>query len=225
MENGRTEIILFLPISHMHRFTQKAIQDEETIQYEPLRKFVTSFFEPNHIIFQKQLPVMEYIQFLTEALKYNRFYTTSYYIERDTNNYFALFFMSSHIFGFEKILEVKWELDEEAGRGFQIPTTQKGLFDDFFTKEAQEKNAAKLETILLELLREPKTNKQIYEETLKHEFLPKHTTEILRKWQISNEKFKVFEIKTGREAKKGAFYISWENYKENNDKVKFEMVK
>ena len=224
MANGRTEIILFLPISHMHRFTQKAMQDEDTVQYEPLRKLVNSFFDDNHAMVQRQLPVMDYIQFITEALKYNRFYATSYYIERDAANYFALFFISSHIFGFQKILEIKWQLDEEAGRGFKITSKQpkqQGFFDDFFAKETKDKNAAKLESILLDLLSEPKTNRQIYEETLKHEFLPKHTTEIFDKWQLDNPKFKVYDIQKGKKARKKAFYISWENYK--IDKVQFKI--
>ena len=222
MANEKTEIILFLPISHMHRFTQKAIQDEETVQYEPLRKFVNSFFNNNHKMIMEQLPVMEYIQLITEALKYNKFYTTSYYIERDTVNYFALFFMSSHIFGFEKILEVKWQLDEEAGRGFKIPSIQKGLFDIIFTEETKDKSVAKLESILYNLLSEPKTNRQIYEETLKHEFLPKHTTEIFQKWQLNNPKFKVYDMKTGKEARKRAFYVSWENYKDDKVQIRIE---
>jgi three-Cys-motif partner protein len=221
MENGKTEIILFLPISHMHRFTQKAIQDEETSQYEPLRQFVSSFFSENHKMIKQQLPVMEYIQCIVEALRYNKFFTTSYYIERDASNYFALFFMSSHIFGFEKILEVKWQLDEEAGRGFKIPELQKGLFDDSFAEESKNKNAEKLESILLHVLTESKTNKQIYKITLENEFLPKHATEIFEKWQSNNPNFKVLDIKTKQEARKKSFYIS--NYKE--DKVIFKIEK
>jgi three-Cys-motif partner protein len=223
MENGRTEIILFLPISPMHRFTQKAVQDEETAQYEPLRRFINSFFPRDHKMINEQLDVMEYIQFITEALTYNKYYTTSYFIERDAANRFALFFMSSHILGFEKILEVKWELDEEHGRGFKIQSSQVGLFDEVIANEIKMKNAEKLESILLKLLIEPKTNRQIYEETLKHEFLPKHAVEIFRKWQENNPKFKVYDIKAENEARKGAFYISWEYYKEN--KVSFRMEK
>jgi three-Cys-motif partner protein len=225
MANGRTEIILFLPISHMHRFTQKAIHDEVTVQYEPLRKFINSFFPANHEILTKQLPVMKYIQYVAEVLRFeDKSYTTSYYIERDAVNHFALFFMSPHIFGFEKILEVKWQLDEEAGRGFKISSQQKGLFDEQFTEEAKNKNAKKLEEILLQVLSESKTNRQIYEITLKNEFLPKHTTEIFEKWQSNNPKFKAYDIKTGNEARKKSFYISWSNYKKE-DKVKFIIEK
>ena len=223
MSNGRTEIILFLPISHMYRFTQKAIQSEEVVQYEPLRNFVNSFFNNDHKMIRGQPSVTEYIQFITEALEYSKFYTASYSIERDASNYFALFFMSSHIFGFEKILEVKWQLDEDAGRGFKIPSTQGGLFDDILAEEEKEKNVAKLESILRNLLTEPKTNKQIYEKTLKQGFLPKHATEIFAKWQSKNQMFKIYDINTGKEVRKGVFYISYNNYKENGDKVQFRI--
>jgi len=222
MGNGKTEIILFLPISHMHRFTQKAIQDEETVQYEPLRNFVNSFFPESHKMRQEQLPVMEYIQFISDALKFDdKFFATSYYIERDVVNYFALFFISSHIFGFQKILEVKWALDEESGRGFKIPQSQGNLFAEQFAEEAKNENADRLEKILLQNLAEPKTNRQIYEITLKSEFLPKHTTAIFEKWQSNKPKFKVYDIKTNKKARKKAFYISYDNYKE--DKVQFKI--
>ena len=220
MINERTEIILFLPISHMRRFTQKAIQDEESAQYEPLRKFINSFFCSSHKMINEQLPVMEYIQYIAEALRYEKFYTTSYYIERDAVNYFALFFMTSHILGFQKILEVKWQLDEEAGRGFKIPPSQKGIFDDFFSQETKNENVAKLESILLDFLAEPKTNRQIFGATLKHEFLPKHTNEIFERWQSNNPNFKVYDIKTGKEARKRSFYIN-----EKEDKVQFKILK
>jgi three-Cys-motif partner protein len=223
MRNQRTEIILFLPISYMHRFTQKAIQDEDTAQYEPLRKFINSFFDPNHKIVNEHLSVMEYIQFITDALRYNNmFYTTSYYIERSSTCYFALFFISSHIFGFEKILDVKWQLDEKSGRGFRIQPVQTNLFEEHFAQEEKYQNATRLESILLELLKKPKTNKQIYEETLRHEFLPKHTTPIFKKWQSENKNFKIYDIKTGKEVRKKSFYISYADYKNTDVQFRIE---
>jgi hypothetical protein len=174
---------------------------------------------------KEQPSVMEYIQFIADALQYDKFYATSYYIERDTTNYFALFFITAHIFGFEKILEVKWDLDEEAGRGFKIPSMKVGLFDDLFAEEEKDKNAAKLESILLELLAESKTNRQVYEETLKRGFLPKHVNGIFEKWQSNsnNCKFTVHDIKAGKDARKGAFYIAYKYYKD--DKVLFKVEK
>jgi len=227
MKNRKTEIILFLPISHMHRFTQKAIQDGETAQYEPLKNFINSFFDSEHEMIKGHLPVMEYIDCITEALKYNKFYATSYYIERNASNYFALFFMSSHIYGFEKILEAKWGLDESAGRGFNITPMQTDLFDGVIAEEEKNRNSKKLESILLNLLAEPKTNKEIYEETLKHEFLPTHAVQIFTEWQSDGQRgFKVYDTKTKKEiTRKKTFYISHIYYKENDSRVLFRMEK
>ena len=86
MKNGRTEVILFLPISHMQRFTNAAVQDEESIiQYEPLREFVYSFSpDTNHPIRQSTVKVKEYISYVADALKFgNQYFATSYFIERD----------------------------------------------------------------------------------------------------------------------------------------------
>ena len=225
MENKKTEIILFLPISHMYRFTKTAVEDETTTQYEPLRQFVYSFFPENHKITTNEINIMEYIQYITTALKFNnQFYTTSYYIERDATNHFALFFISPHIFGFEKILEVKWLLDEDNGKGFRLPEAQGNLFTEYFSEEAKTKNAEKLEKILLTILTQPKTNNELYEITLTNEYLPTHTTKILKKWQNTKNNFKVIDIETNKPACKNFFYISY-NYYKQPPKVKFIIEK
>ncbi|MCD7976930.1 MAG: three-Cys-motif partner protein TcmP [Tannerellaceae bacterium] len=228
MANGKTEIILFLPISHMHRFTRKAVQDQETEQYRPLREFVYSYFEEDHIIRTQQVEVMEYINYIKEALKYGgNFYTTSYYIKRDASNYFALFFMSSHIYGFQKILEVKWELDTEAGRGFKLPKPHAGagLFDEHFEEESKNKLAEVLKNILLKALESPITNKELYQIILRNEYLPKQAITVLKEIQESNSGFKVVNLQNGKPPKKGAFYIDWKYYKEEYPKVTFLLEK
>lgn len=215
MKNGKTEVILFLPISHMQRFTSAAIQDEEEItQYAPLRDFIFSFFpNPNHPIRQNTVSAKDYIKYVSESLRYNKkFYTTSYFIERDKSNYFALFFMSSHIYGFEKILEVKWTLDEEHGGGFKLPDINGNLFAEEFALEAKNENARRLKEIILSSLRKPQTNVRLYEIVLSNEFLPKHANEVLKEIQKENSKFHVNDINSGKTARKGAFYLSYSYY-------------
>lgn len=215
MKNGKTEIILFLPISHMQRFTSAAVQDEEEItQYAPLRDFVFSFFpDSNHPIRQNTVSAKEYIKYISESLRYNKkFYTTSYFIERDKSNYFALFFISSHIYGFEKILEVKWTLDEEHGGGFKLPDTNGNLFAEEFALEAKNENARRLKEIIVTSLRKPQTNVRLYEIVLSNEFLPKHANEVLKEIQKENPKLHVNDINSGKPARKGAFYLSYSYY-------------
>lgn len=222
MNNGRTEVILFMPISHMQRFTNAAIQDEVSVtQYEPLRNFVYSFFpDANHPIRQKTVKAIDYINYVANALKFNdKFFATSYFIERDRANYFALFFMSSNIFGFEKILETKWKLDEEHGGGFRLPEKDQtmNMFADEFALETKNENACRLREVLEEALKSPKTNNEIYELVVRNEFLPKHANEVLKDLQNINPKFSVVEISTGKKARKNAFYLTYKNY--NNEPV------
>lgn len=217
MANGRTEVILFLPISHMQRFTNVAMQDDDAMtQYEPLRTFVYSFFpDESHPIRQNTVKAKEYIQYITDALKFDdKYYTTSYYIERDKANIFALFFMSSSIFGFEKILETKWKLDEEHGGGFRLPDKDQTLnmFADEFAIETKNENAKKLRNILVDALKTPKTNNEIYELVLRNEFLPKHANEVLKEMQDVNANFNVLDYKTGEKARKNSFYLSYKYY-------------
>lgn len=217
MANGRSEVILFLPISHMQRFTNAALQDEESIiQYEPLRNFVYRFFPNNtHPIRHNTVTAKEYIQYIADALKFGgRFFATSYYIERDKANTFALFFMSSNIFGFEKILETKWKLDEEYGGGFRIPEKEQTLnmFEEEFAMETKNENARRLRSILMAAIKTPKTNKEIYELVLRSEFLPKHANEVLKEMQDTNSKFQVLDYNTDEKARKGSFYLSYKYY-------------
>ncbi len=213
MKNGRTEVILFLPISHMQRFTIVAIQDEESItQYEPLREFVYSFFpDTNHPIRKNTVKAIDYINYVANALKFNnKFFATSYFIERDKANIFALFFMSSNILGFEKILETKWKLDEEHGGGFRLPEKDQTLnmFADEFALETKNENARRLRIVIEEALKSPKTNNEVYELVVRNEFLPKHANEVLKDLQNTNPKFSVIDILTGKNARKNAFYLS-----------------
>lgn len=219
MKNGKTEIILFLPISQIQRFSRKAMtekekQSEEAQKYMPLIEFIESFFEENHDIRkQNKVNQLEYIQHISEALKSNNnYFATSYHIDRcndvGAKNYFALFFMSSNIKGFEKILEVKWALDKENGQGFNETELQTNLFEEQNKQDIKEYHFKRLENALINKLSVPKNNKEVYEIVLRNEYLPKHAKVVFDKWQKEeNNKFKVIDVKTKNNARKGSFYL------------------
>lgn len=145
-----------LEINRLFEIITPEIDDTPT----DTRNFVYSFFpDTNHPIRQSTINVKDYIHYVADALKFqNKFFATSYYIERDKSNFFALFFISSNIFGFEKILETKWVLDEEHGGGFKLPDATGNLFAEEFALENKNENARKLKSILEEFLRIPHTN-------------------------------------------------------------------
>lgn len=216
MNNGRTEILLFLPISHMYRFTQYAVGNVDRTQYKPLSDFVRSFFSYNHPIVQDaDITVMEYISHLRLALNFDgRFYTTSYHIERNRNSYFALFFLSANLLGYEKTLEVKWALDTEDGNGFQLPEVQMSLFGAIDKAQAQDNMYQNLKSLIISYLSTtPRTNCEIYKYALLYEFLPSHANQVLKKLQEENA-INVQNSDDGSAARRGAFYLSYNHHKE-----------
>ena len=227
LSNGRTEIILFLPIAQMQRFTSHALSSNDK-EYQPLKNFVQSFFADDHVIRSETISPLDYIQYLKDALKFGgKHYSTSYYIERDAANYYALFFMTSHLYGFDRILEVKWALDEDDGRGFRqtelVPSMP--LLAALAKEEIRNEHFDRLEKILEASLRAgPKDNGAIYAIILQNEFRHAHGTEVFKRWQETRPEFKVLDFNTKEPVSKGRFYINWDNCrKPYTPKVEFRL--
>ena len=218
-----TEIILFLPISQIYRFTGKVLNDEDH-NVKSLQEFIQSFFpDKNHPIYNNQLSDEKaLIEYISKALTFgDNFFVTSYFIQRDNkNHYYSLFFITPNIYGLEKILEVKWSLNEEHGKGFEQPKLMQSLFADQEKEDAKQEQYHKLEQILLNYISMNKSvnNNQIYELTLKNMYLRKHANEVLRNLQKSN-KICVTDIKTQKDARKNSFYLNYNYYKNNSVKI------
>ncbi len=164
----------------MKRFIDKSKETDQSA-YLPLKNFINAFFSDNQDEIYSTMGVFEFINKISMALRVNNLYSTTYYIERDQSNYYSLFFLSPNNLGFEKILEVKWKLDEINGRGFsQIkPAT---LFDDEFKLEDKTKKLDYLKSELKSFLGISKSNLEIRQFMLLSEFLPKHFVPILKDW-------------------------------------------
>ena len=218
-----TEIILFLPISQIYRFTGKVLNNEDH-NVKSLQGFIQSFFpDKNHPIYNTQLSDEKgLIEFISKALSFgDNFFVTSYFIQRDNkNHYYALFFITPNIYGLEKNLEVKWTLDEEHGEGFEQPKLMQSLFADQEKKNAKQEQYRKLEQILLNYISTNKSvnNNQIYELTLRNMYLKKHANEILRNLQKDN-KISVTDIQTQKDARKNSFYLGYDYFKKNTIKI------
>jgi hypothetical protein len=110
------------------------------------------------------------------------------------------------------MLESKWEIDNEQGKGWNYTGNEPSLF--------YQDKINPLEANLIEFLKTgTKSNGEIFEFTLKQRFLPKHTNEILNNWQQNNRLEVV--LQNGQKARKGAFYNSYRYYKNDFSKVLF----
>jgi len=214
LKRKRSEVILFLPVAHMKRFTDEALTDYEKKAYENLRRFILEFFdEESKIINAEKLDIFDYIEELRKAFSFNeQFYTASYYIERNKANYYALFFIGHHIYGLEKFIEAKWKNDS-LGQGFNQGKYQESFFGNTLVEYDKNISITNLEKLFRKLLDEKEvSNNELYEFTLKNQFKVSHMNQVLRQWkaakkvQILDSNGKVIENAKG-------FGLSYEDFK------------
>jgi three-Cys-motif partner protein len=227
LKSGHTEIVLFLPVMQMYRFSGIALTDFEKKCYEDLRKFIFDFFPEGHKIREeKAADVFEFIKFIKEALSFNdEYYTSSHYIERSKGNYYAVFFITSNIYGLERMLQVKWNKDSSFGQGFRKIPSQKSMFEVEENEKASELNSDWLSPSISEFLNSGlKNNLELYEFILKKEFLPKHANEILRSWQKLNPF--AYDVNTKELIlKPRSFYLTYDEFKSKVPKIFFKLKK
>ena len=212
MKAGKSEILIFLPIHLMYRFLKPTQDDKENPSYIPLRRFMTEF----DLEYDAESP-QEYIAGIEKAFLCNeKYYTSSYILQADSNNYYALFFITKHIRGLEKAIDTKWELDELCGEGFE--KKQPVSLFEIEEKETKRENCIeKFKDKLVMYLRTERTNNEIYIFALTNGFLIKHTNAILRHL---NEKNKlIFD----RDVRKNSFYLNYDYYKNNTIKYKVKV--
>lgn len=206
--NGNSEVLLFLPTQFMYRFdangTPEALKDfiEEIVEYKDWKESdnVWNFIEQLRNAFANYLG--------------NRFFVDTFTIQKDPQTVFCLFFFSSHIKGFEKMLEAKWKIDNEEGKGWEYNEKQIGLFVTQKTNPLEKK-------LIDFLIDNQRTNAEIFEFTLRCGFLPTHTVDVFKSLQ-ENGKL-IVESKTGEKLRKGSFYIAYKYFKNEPDKVCFKL--
>jgi three-Cys-motif partner protein len=200
LECGHSEVILFLPISHMYRFANKSLT-EDFPGGEPLEKFLLELFGDNKPEYSCVKTFINVIKSsFRERLKDLKIYVDTFTIERDSSNTYCLFFFTSHVKGFEVMLDTKWKLDEQEGNGFRIEKSG-NLFDTSITFDYPDK--------LEDYIKQNKkvTNANLFLFGLENGFLPKHTGTVLKMWQAEKPSFKV-TLENGGTARKGSFKIN-----------------
>lgn len=207
MSSKKSEVLLFLPTQFMYRFDEKGTPEALIQIIEELVDIKD--WKPSNSVYK-------FIEQFKDALKNylgNDFFIDTFAIEKDAATVFCLFFFSSHIRGFEKMLETKWQIDEGEGKGWSYEKT-----GDLFS--SQKTNV--LEEKLLKLIANKKVyNGEIYDFTLRNGFLPTHAVEVLSSLQESKKIEVLSDI--NESIRKGAFYINYDNYKKAPQKAYFKI--
>lgn len=216
MKSGNSVILLFLPVSFMHRFTQNSFSRKPNRGSLALRTMIESLFPEDHPIrSEKPMDIDTYIECLTIAFhKQCECFTTSYSIERGKGNKFALFFFSRNAKGFEVMLSVKWKLVDSYGFGYHLAEHEIDIFRDQFSEWKKEELIGKFRNAFIRwLARGPRSNSQIYIATITSGYLPKHANAVLKELQ-QNGQLRVTEYWTNVEKKeKNVFRVNYHERK------------
>jgi len=214
LKGNKTEVILFLPISFMYRFAEVA-QKGNRPGYIPLKKFINEVFHPTIPSFKS---AYDFASKLNSEFrnKLENYYVVTFTIERDSKNVYCLFFFTSHIRGLEKMIEAKWKIDENEGRGFEL-SPQSRLF------RREELTNFPRQIISFIKSKDICTNEDLYKFGLFNEYLPKHMHKFLK--QLKEEGVLFVAPLTGEKIKKGAFYLPYNNHSSYPKKiVQFKIV-
>ncbi|MHC9087767.1 three-Cys-motif partner protein TcmP [Tenacibaculum sp. IMCC1] len=204
--NRKSEVLLWLPIQFMYRFSKNGTPS-----------VLDSFNKQLKIDKSKLSNEWEYIRALKmgfQSFLGKNFFVDSFSLKKEENTVFCLFFFSSHIRGYEKMLETKWEIDTEQGKGWVYNGNQPTLFSSMKTNDLEDYIKSYLKA-------KSRKNGEIYEYTLRNGFLPTHATQILKELQRKG----MIEVqkKDNKKARKGSFYVNYKDYKNNFDKIKISI--
>lgn len=209
LQSKKSEVLLFLPTQFMYRFNEKGTPEALINIIEELMDL--DKWKPNKSVYQ-------FIEQFKTALKNYLgpdFFVDTFTIEKDPSTVFCLFFFSSHIRGFEKMLETKWQIDDDEGKGWSYEKTG-DLFANLKTNSLEEKL-----TSLISDIGNKAYNSTIYEFTLRNGFLPTHAVEVLNSIQLKGNLDVVAE--NGEKIRKGAYYINYECYRNSPQRVYFKL--
>jgi three-Cys-motif partner protein len=208
MASGCVEVLLWLPTQFMYRFASNGTP-------EALKDFILELIPDfSDQSFDDVWSFIKRVRDGFQNLLGDNFFVDTFTIQKDPSTVFCLFFFTSHILGFQKMLEAKWDIDTEQGKGWHYQEDQLSFLSQYMTNP--------LELELEEFIKEkPRSNVEIYRFTLNRGFLPKHTNEVLRNWQ--NRSRINLESPSGAKPRKGAFYIAHEYYKDNLTKLIFSL--
>ena len=172
LESLNSEVLLWLPIAQMYRFADSVAQSEYPGS-QHLKEFLTALFGNNLPVFRSSPFVFidKLKEKFREYLKDLNVFVDTFYLERDTSNVYCLFFFTRNIRGFGKMVETKWKMDVNRGKGHTIEKTLSFLSELELSGYKQ-----KLKDFIS---KDYRTNMEIYQFGLENGFLPKHSKTVL----------------------------------------------
>lgn len=222
LSNRQTEIFLFLPIIDIYRFLKPA-QKQNKKEYASIKKIIHDLGLQDDSALDNIDMQRNFIESLRMALNFNdKYFSGSFYLEKMKGQYYAIFFMTSHIYGLDRFLDTAWKIDSELGKGSRILNHQLPLFDDKTLIVMSEQS---ITNFLLENISTDSfiSNVDLYYKMIKSQLVSKPVTRILQQL-IDKNKIKIFDNDRIPIIKARGFYLNYECYKKKTKKIYFQKV-
>jgi len=181
ISNEKVEILLFLPISFMYRFSKTAIK-KGFVGSEPLEAFLIELFGEESEAILNIAGVEEFVTVVREKFKdyLNVPYADDFILTTEEGNTYCLYFFSFNKLGYQKIIEAKWRFDEDYGRGMNREENF-----NLFSGPNYDNYGENLCKFIFDS--EGRTNNELEDFGYEHRFLPKHTKEVLDRLKIEGK--------------------------------------
>lgn len=169
LDDGNTELLLFLPVSFIYRFKSR-----DDI-YKPIKAFLSDFVSTpiDNIVGNDRKFIQEILH--TLRIKLDNIFVDSFIIQDNSGKgHNCLIYFSRSRKGLEKFVEAKWEIDKNEGSGYdKINATMESFLETFY-KDA-------LKNALTNYLKgAKKDNIEIRNFCYENGFLPRHGTAVLQ---------------------------------------------
>ena len=127
MASGCVEVLLWLPTQFMYRFAKNGTPEA---LYDFISELIPDFSDQG---FDDVWSFIKKIKEGFHALLGESFFVDTFTIQKDPSTVFCLFFFTSHILGFQKMLEAKWDIDTEQGKGWHYQENQLSFLSQYKT--------------------------------------------------------------------------------------------
>ena len=172
--NG-TDILIFISSGHVRRFL-----GEDSFQ----KYFDTTLISKKDFEDKSNYETHRVISNYFKKL-FPKSYISPFSLIKDNNNINGIIFISNHRKGQEQFLKTAWTIDKDFGEGNKNLdrdiTKDKGSL--FYSNIEPSEKEQKYKTILIDFLKEQRTNIEIKNFGLDNGFLPKHTNKIFKEIQ------------------------------------------
>ena len=216
---GTTDILFFVSSSIVHRFSSEPA----------VRKYFQTFGEKPEDSPYKSIHRQVCQYFRSEIVERTAYYLSPFSIKKENGNIYGVMFGSGSLLGLQKFLKVCWDLDEMTGEANydidddRIDRSRPALFAEMDSPRKLDAFHADLDEWLLSAdPGNPMTNKDVYRFSLENGFLPQHAAEHLKNLQEGG-KLEATNVKTGKQTKKGNYYLTWKRYDKDDVRATFRL--